>query len=170
MIMELKGKKPVIPASCFVAPNASIIGDVIIGKNSSIWFNTVIRGDVMPVKIGDECNVQDGTVIHGTYQKCGTTLEDRVNIGHGVILHGCHVGRNSLIGMGAIIMDNAKIGPRSLVGAQALVTEGSEFEEGVLIIGSPAKVKRKLTDNELSFLDKYADKYLLYKTWYEEGK
>lgn len=170
MIISVRDKKPKIAEGCYLAPNSSIIGDVTLGANTSVWFNAVVRGDVMPISIGNECNIQDGTIVHGTYQKCGTVLKDRVSVGHGVILHGCTVGANALIGMGAILMDNVKVGPLCLVGAGALLTEESEFEEGSLIIGSPAKVKRKLNPEEIEFLKKYADKYLFYKSWYQEEK
>lgn len=145
-----------------------MIGDVEIGKKCSIWFNTVIRGDVMPIRIGEETNIQDGTVIHGTYKKCGTTIGKRVSVGHGVILHGCTIGDTSLIGMGTIIMDNAKIGSRCVVGAGSLVTEEKSFEDGWLILGRPAKAVRRLTEQELAFLDTSADNYLFYQTWYGE--
>ncbi len=170
MVMPVRGKNPNIGEGCYLAPNASIIGDVTLGMNTSVWFSAVIRGDVMPISIGRECNIQDGTIVHGTYQKCGTILEDRVSVGHGVILHGCTVGSNTLIGMGAILMDNVKVGPLCLVGAGALLTEDSVFEAGSLIIGSPAKVKRKLEIEEIEFLKKYADKYLFYKSWYQQEK
>lgn len=145
-----------------------MIGDVEIGKKCSIWFNTVIRGDVMPIRIGDETNIQDGTIIHGTYKKCGTTIGKRVSVGHGVILHGCTIGDTSLIGMGTIIMDNAKIGSRCVVGAGSLVTEEKSFEDGWLILGRPAKAVRRLTEQELAFLGTSADNYLFYQTWYGE--
>lgn len=170
MILEVRGKKPQIGKDGFVAPNATIVGDVVIGDRTSVWFNTVIRGDVMPIKIGSECNIQDGTIVHGTYNKCGVDLADRVSVGHGVVLHGCKVESNTLIGMGSILMDNVKVGPRCLVGAGSLLTEESEFPEGSLIIGRPAKIQRKLTTEELEFLNKYADKYLFYKGWYDQRK
>lgn len=170
MVLSVRGMNPKIGEGCYLAPNCSVIGDVTLGMNSSVWFNAVVRGDVMPISIGRECNIQDGTIVHGTYQKCGTTLDDRVSVGHAVILHGCTVGSNTLIGMGAILMDNVRVGPLCLVGAGALLTENSVFEEGSLIIGSPAKVKRKLDLSEIEFLKKYADKYLFYKSWYQEEK
>jgi carbonic anhydrase/acetyltransferase-like protein (isoleucine patch superfamily) len=150
----------------WVAPTATIIGSVEIGEKSSIWFNTVIRGDVFPMKIGRETNIQDSCVLHGTYKKCGVILGDRVTIGHQVVLHGCEVKDGSLIGMGAIIMDRAVIGKHCLVGAGSLVTEDAVFEEGSLILGRPAKVKRKLTAEELKHLEASADHYLLYTSWY----
>lgn len=165
--VKARGKRPVIAEKTFIADNARIIGDVEVGEGSSVWYNVTIRGDVMPIRIGKEVNVQDGSVLHGTYGKYGCTLHDRVTIGHLVMLHGCEIGRVSLIGMGSIVMDGAKIGEYSLVGAGSLVTEGSEFPPRSLIIGRPARVKRTLTDEEVALLEKSADNYLLYKTWYE---
>ena len=170
MIRALLGKTPQIGAGSFIAETASVIGDVTIGKNSSIWYNTVLRGDVGPIVIGDETNIQDGTVIHDTYKKAHASIGKRVTVGHLCMLHGCSIGDLCLIGMGSIIMDGAKIPSRSIVGAGSLVTEGFEHaEEGWLIFGRPAKAVRKLKPEELAFLDKSADNYLLYKTWYEES-
>jgi carbonic anhydrase/acetyltransferase-like protein (isoleucine patch superfamily) len=140
---------------------------VEMGENCSIWFNAVIRGDVMPIRIGKETNIQDGSVVHGTYKKCGTTIGERVTVGHGVILHGCDIGDRVLIGMGAIIMDKAKVSSDSIVAAGALITEDKVFPPGVLIVGRPAVVKRELTPEEKAFLNKSADNYLFYKKWYE---
>jgi carbonic anhydrase/acetyltransferase-like protein (isoleucine patch superfamily) len=165
-IISVRGFTPKIHPSALVFPNATIIGDVEIGEKSSIWPNVTIRGDVYVIRIGRETNVQDGTVIHGTYQKCGTTLHDRVTIGHQVTLHGCEIGRGTLVGMGSIIMDGAKIGENSLVGAGSLVTEGSVFPPRSLILGRPAKVKRELTAEEVALLEESADNYLLYSSWY----
>jgi len=171
MIIPVNGIYPRLHSTVWVAPTATIIGDVEIGEKSSVWFNTVIRGDVFPMKIGREVNVQDSCVLHGTYNKCGVTLEDRVTVGHQVILHGCTVGEGTLIGMGAVVMDKVVIGKNCLVGAGSLVTEGSQFEEGTLIFGRPAKAQRKLYPEELKKLQKSADNYLLYTTWYQnEGK
>jgi carbonic anhydrase/acetyltransferase-like protein (isoleucine patch superfamily) len=167
MVYPLNGKTPKIGSGSFVAPNATIIGDVIIGERCTIWYNAVLRGDVFAIRIGNETNVQDGTIIHGTYLKCGTTLGNRVSIGHAVILHGCTVDDGSLIGMGSIIMDHAHIPRHCLVGAGSLVTENAKFEEGMLILGRPAKAVRKLNDEELKALEKSADNYLFYKKWYD---
>lgn len=166
--ITVRGFTPNIHKTAFVADNARIIGDVGIDEQSSIWYNVIIRGDVMPIRIGRETNVQDGSVLHGTYGKFGCTLEDRVTIGHMVTLHGCTVGRETLVGMGSTIMDGAVIGAQSIVGAGSLVTEGSVFPPKSLILGRPARVKRELTEEELQALVKSADNYLLYKTWYEE--
>jgi len=165
-LIEVRGKKPQIASGCFIAPNAAIIGDVIIGENSSIWFNCVLRGDVEPIIIGKNCNIQDGTTIHGTHRKCGVTVEDNVSVGHNVLLHGCYIGAGSLIGMGSIVMDMAKIGQDCLVGAGSLVTENLEFEAGQLILGRPAKAKRPLNPEEIKTINNRAQEYMNYKQWY----
>lgn len=165
-LIQARGISPVLAEDVFVADNARIICDVEIGEKSSIWYNVVIRGDVMPIRIGKEVNVQDGTVIHGTYGKWGTTLHDRVTVGHLAMLHGCEIGRATLVGMGSIVMDGVKIGEHCLIGAGSLVTEGTQIPPRSLVVGRPAKVKRPLTDEEVELLEKSADNYLLYKTWY----
>lgn len=165
-LIEVRGKNPNIDKSVFVAGNATIVGDVEIKEKSSIWYNVVIRGDVAPIRIGRETNIQDGTVIHGTYGKYGCTIHDRVTIGHLAMLHGCEIHRASLIGMGSIVMDGAEIGEHSLVGAGSLVTEGSKFPPRSLIVGRPAKLKRELTEAEIKLLEDSADNYLLYSEWY----
>lgn len=166
MILPLLGKTPQIGEGSFVAPSADLIGDVQIGKGCSVWFNTTLRGDVMPIVIGDETNIQDNTVIHGTYKKCGAVIGRRVTVGHSVILHGCTIGDFVLVGMGSVIMDQAEIPKRSIVGAGSLVTEGSRFPEGHLILGRPAKAIRPLKEDELAFLNQSADNYIEYMGWY----
>lgn len=165
-LVQARGHNPILGDDVFVADNARIIGDVKIGSKSSIWFNVTVRGDVMPISIGTETNIQDNSVLHGTFGKHACVVSDRVTIGHSVILHGCHIGHRCLIGMGSIVMDGAVIGDHSIVGAGSLVTEGKKFEPYSLIVGRPAVFKRKLTDDEIKFLDQSADNYLLYKTWY----
>jgi carbonic anhydrase/acetyltransferase-like protein (isoleucine patch superfamily) len=171
LLKEVRGFFPRIESGCFLAENAVIIGDVEIAAKSSIWFHATLRGDVAPIRIGHEVNVQDGCVIHGTFEKdgknFGVTLEDRVTIGHSVVLHGCHIGKGSLVGMGSIVMDGVKIGEHCLIGAGSLVTEGSQFPAGSLIVGRPAKVKRSLTAEEIDLLEQSADNYLLYSSWYD---
>lgn len=167
-LISLRGKSPLLGENVFIADNARVIGDVQIGAGSSIWFNVTIRGDVMPIEIGKEVNIQDGSVIHGTFKKCGTVIGDRSTIGHLVMLHGCRIGAKCLIGMGSILMDQSIIGEQSIVAAGSLVTEGSQFPPRSLIMGSPARVKRELTEKEIQFLDQSADNYLLYKSWYED--
>jgi len=159
--------KPQIHENSFIAPSAEIIGDVRIGENSSIWFGTVLRGDVMPITIGKNTNIQDQTCIHGTWKKAAAKIGDSVTIGHSCVLHGCEVEDLCLIGMGSILMDGSKISKNSIVGAGSLVTEGSQFKEGMLIMGRPAKAIRPLTSEELEFLPKSASNYLEYTSWYE---
>ncbi len=166
-IISARGHTPKIEKDVFIAEGAKIIGEVSIGKGSSVWFNTTIRGDVMPITIGQETNIQDGSVLHGTFGKYACELGDRVTIGHNVILHGCKIGNKCLIGMGSIVMDGAEIGEMSVVGAGSLVTEGKKFPKGSLVVGRPAVVKRSLNDEELKFLEQSADNYMLYKTWYK---
>ncbi|MFN3454550.1 MAG: gamma carbonic anhydrase family protein [Pseudobdellovibrio sp.] len=165
-LVKARNKTPILGDDIFIADNARIIGDVTIGHKSSIWYNVTIRGDVMPITIGEETNIQDGSVLHGTYGKYACEISDRVTIGHSVVLHGCKINQKCLIGMGSIVMDGAEIGAYSVVGAGSLVTEGKKFEPYSLIVGRPAVFKRKLTPEEIQFLDQSADNYLLYKTWY----
>lgn len=158
---------PTLGNDVFVAEGAQIIGDVRIGDRASVWFNTTLRGDVMPIVVGAETNIQDGSVLHGTFGKYSCSVGNRVTIGHNVILHGCKIGTGCLVGMGSIIMDGAEIGDYSVVGAGSLVTEGKSFPPRSLIVGRPAAVKRPLNEDELKFLEQSADNYLLYKTWYK---
>ena len=166
-ILGVRGFTPEIKDDVFIAPNAAIIGNVKIEQGSSIWFNVTLRGDVNEIRIGQQVNIQDGSVVHGTYQEYGTYLEDRVTIGHLVMLHGCTVKKGSLIGMGSTLMDGVVIGEHCLVGAGSLVTEGSRFPARSLIMGRPAKVKRELTAEEVEKLEQSADNYLLYTSWYK---
>ncbi len=165
-LVTARGFTPKLAEDVFVAEGAQIIGNVELGAKSSVWFNATLRGDVMPIKIGTETNIQDGSVLHGTFGKYACVVGNRVTVGHNVILHGCKVGTGSLIGMGSIVMDGVEIGEYSVVGAGSLVTEGKKFPPKSLIVGRPAVLKRALNDEELSFLEQSADNYLLYKTWY----
>lgn len=166
-VYHCREKSPQLGKEVFIADGARIIGDVQIGDQSSIWFNSVLRGDVAPIKIGSRTNIQDNSVVHGTWNKAASTIGDDVTVGHSVILHGCTIGHLCLIGMGSIIMDLAVIGDRCIVGAGSLVTEGSVFPSGVLILGRPGKVIRPLTEKELQFLPQSANNYRTYSSWYE---
>lgn len=166
IIKETRGLTPKIHPSCFVAANSAIIGDVEVAENCSIWYSVTIRGDVMPIRIGAETNIQDGSVLHGTYKEHGTTIHSRVTIGHMVMLHGCEIQRGCLIGMGAIIMDGCVVGEHSLIGAGTLLTEGTIIPPRSLVIGRPGKVKRQLSEEEVKSLEDSADHYLMYKKWY----
>jgi carbonic anhydrase/acetyltransferase-like protein (isoleucine patch superfamily) len=160
MIRGHAGKKPVLGAGVFVAETAAVIGDVVIGDESSIWYGTVVRGDVMPIRIGARTSIQDNTVIHVTSDFSGTTIGDDCTVGHAAIIHACTVEDFCLIGMGSIILDGARIGRGSLVGAGALVTPGTDIPPGSLVIGSPAKVKRPLNEKEREQIRYGAEHYV----------
>jgi carbonic anhydrase/acetyltransferase-like protein (isoleucine patch superfamily) len=160
MIIPHKGIEPTIPDSCFIAPSADIIGDVVMGENSSAWFQTVIRGDVNFIRIGNRTNVQDHACLHVTRKTHPLIIGDDVTIGHRVTLHGCTLRNRILVGMGAVVMDGAIINDDSIIAAGALVTKGKEFPPKSLIQGSPAKVVRELNDDELFFLRKSAQNYV----------
>ncbi len=166
-LIKARGLDPQLAANVFVADGAKIIGDVKIGEKSSVWFNTTLRGDVMPISIGFETNIQDGSVLHGTFGKYSCQVGNRVTIGHSVILHGCKIGNSCLVGMGSILMDDVEIGNQSIVGAGSLITEGKKFPPGSLIMGRPAKLVRPLNEDEIKFLEQSADNYLLYQSWYK---
>lgn len=170
MIRGYLGTFPQVGSGVFVEDSAQIIGDVLIGSNSSVWFNTVIRGDVYYIRIGDSTNIQDSCVLHVTRDRNATILGDFVSVGHGAILHGCTVESHCLIGMGAIVMDKAVIGEGSIVGAGALVTQGLKVPSRSLVLGSPAKVARQLTPAEVESIDRYAHNYLIYKENYLKEK
>lgn len=162
-IISYEDTEPRLHESAFIAQNAVVIGDVEIGEGSSVWFGTVVRGDVNRIRIGKNTNVQDLSVIHVTTPESGkpaeTTVGDNVTIGHRVILHGCTIGDNALIGMGSIVMDKAVIGKNSVIGAGSLVTEGTVIPDGYLALGSPAKVKRPLSKMEIAGLALSAQHY-----------
>lgn len=168
-ILPLEGKHPQIGENCFVAPNATIVGDVIAGDGCSFWFNTVIRGDVNFIKLGNKVNVQDNVVIHCTYQKCGTTIGDNVSIGHNAIVHGCTIHDNVLIGMGAIIMDNAVVHSDCIIAAGALILEGMTCNAGGVYAGVPAKrvkdISLELVNGEIN---RIANNYIKYAGWFSD--
>lgn len=143
-----RGVLPRIDASCFVAPTASVIGDVEVGPESSLWFGAVLRGDVMPIRIGARTSIQDNCVVHATGGWCETRVGDECTIGHSAILHGCTIGDRVLVGMGSIVLDEASIGSDVILGAGSLVTARTPIPPGVLALGRPAKVVRELTDEE----------------------
>jgi carbonic anhydrase/acetyltransferase-like protein (isoleucine patch superfamily) len=160
MIRAFRGKLPSIDPTAFVAETATVIGDVTVGARSSIWFGTVLRGDVFPVRIGSETSIQDNSVVHVTADRFPTVVGDRVTVGHGVILHGCTVRDLVIVGMGSIILDEAEVGERCIVGAGALVTPGTRIPPGHLVVGAPARMKRPLTDDELEWLASSAAHYV----------
>ena len=160
---------PKIGDNCFVAPNATIVGDVITGNDCSFWFNAVIRGDVNSIRIGNKVNIQDGAVIHCTYQKTKVNLGNNVSIGHNAIVHGCTINDNVLVGMGSIIMDNCVVGSNSIIAAGAVLTEGTQVPEGCIFAGVPAKkikdISQELINGEIN---RIAENYLMYSSWFKE--
>ncbi len=169
LIKTLRGITPTFGKECFLADNASIIGDVIMGDNCSVWFNAVVRGDVNFIRIGHRVNIQDGAIIHGTYQTAPTTIGNKVSIAHGAIVHGCTIGNNVLVGMHAIVMDHAVIGNNSIIAAGAVVLENTIVESGSVYAGIPAK-KIKDIDKELTahLLDRISENYIMYSGWYTD--
>ena len=152
MIASFRGMAPVIDASAYVVDSAVVIGDVVIGAESSLWFHAVVRGDVYPIRIGRRTNVQDHATVHVTTGRAATTVGDDVTIGHGAIVHGCTIGDRTLVGMGAIVLDGVEIGADCLIGAGALLTPGTRVAPGQLVVGSPAKAVRALTAEERASL------------------
>ena len=168
-IVSVRGFTPKIPTDCFVADNARIIGDVRMGNQCSIWYNAVIRGDVNSILLGNKVNVQDGAIIHCTYKKAATYIGDNVSIGHGAIVHGSTIKDNVLIGMGAIIMDNAIIEENVLIAAGAVVLENAHLESGYIYAGVPAKKLKKLDEENMNFhVTRTAENYVKYASWFEE--
>mgnify|MGYP000110811531 CR=1 FL=1 len=160
MIQSFLDISPTIPSNVFIAPSADVIGDVVLGEESSVWFGTVIRGDVHYIRIGARTNIQDLSMLHVTRKTHPLVIGDEVTVGHHVTLHGCTVKDRVLIGMGAVILDGAVVGENAMVGAGALVTQGMEIPPGSLAFGNPAKVKRLLKPEELAFLGQSAQNYV----------
>lgn len=166
LILPVKGVQPVIPESCFLADNATVVGDVVFGESCSIWFQAVVRGDVNAIRIGDQTNIQDGAVIHCTYQRAATTIGSRVSIGHKAIIHGCTLEDNVLIGMGAIVMDHAVVESGSIVAAGAVVPENTRVESGYIYAGVPAKPIKKISAEREEMLTRTAQNYIKYASWF----
>jgi carbonic anhydrase/acetyltransferase-like protein (isoleucine patch superfamily) len=154
IILPVKGINPRWGENCFIAPNATLVGDVVMGNNCSVWFNAVIRGDVNSITIGNDSNIQDGAVIHATYLKASTHIGNRVSVGHNAIVHGCEVKDNVLIGMGAIVMDHAVVEEYCIIAASAVVLENTICESGYLYAGTPAKKIKPITDEQRALLNK----------------
>jgi carbonic anhydrase/acetyltransferase-like protein (isoleucine patch superfamily) len=169
IIKTVNGKTPQMGKDCFIAENATIVGEVSMGDQCSIWFNAVVRGDVNFITMGNKVNVQDGAVIHGTYQKSATIIGNNVSIGHNALVHGCTIKDNVLIGMGSIVMDGCVVESNSIIAAGAVVTTGTHVPEGSVFAGMPAK-KIKDISTELSSgeIDRIANNYVKYSGWYKE--
>jgi len=168
VILPVKGVYPTIPDDAFIAPNATIAGDVVMGSSCSIWFNAVVRGDVNAIRIGNKVNIQDNAVIHCTYEKHATVIGNNVSIGHAAIVHGCTVEDNVLIGMGAIVMDKAVVGSNSIVAAGAVVLEGTIIPPGTVFAGVPAKKVKDISPEKVSGeIERIANNYTLYSSWFK---
>ncbi len=168
MLKPFRGTHPQIHPTAFIEDSAQIIGDVWIGEESSVWFNAVLRGDGFHIRIGNRTNIQDGTVVHVASGTHATILEDEVTVGHNATLHGCYIERGCLIGIGSIVMDDARIGAQSIVAAGALVSPGTKVPPRSLVIGAPARAKRALTDKEVAGLANYWKNYVGYTKEYKE--
>jgi carbonic anhydrase/acetyltransferase-like protein (isoleucine patch superfamily) len=167
LILPVNGISPKLGNNCFVAPNATIVGDVTMGDGCSVWFNSVIRGDVNYIKMGNKVNVQDGAVIHCTYQKNATNIGNNVSIGHNAIVHGCTVYDNVLIGMGAIVMDRCVVHSNSIIAAGAVVLEGTVVEPGSIYAGVPAKKVKDISEEKITGeINRIADNYIKYASWF----
>lgn len=166
MIKPFGEQYPVIHSTAFIADDAVVIGDVEIGEDASVWFGSIIRGDVNFIRIGARTNIQDATVIHVSSKTYSTVLEENITVGHRVTLHGCYVESGCLIGIGAILMDGVRVGKNSLVAAGSLLTPGTQIPPNSLVMGSPAKVKRQLTDDDFDYLDKSWRNYVELKKMY----
>ncbi len=168
-ILPVLDKKPQIGNNCFIAPNATIVGDVMMGDECSVWFNAVIRGDVHYIKMGNKVNIQDGAVIHCTYQKNPTNIGNNVSIGHNAIVHGCTIHDNVLIGMGAIVMDKCVVHSNSIIAAGAVVLEGTIVEEGSIYAGVPAKKVKEISQELISGeINRIANNYIKYASWFSK--
>jgi carbonic anhydrase/acetyltransferase-like protein (isoleucine patch superfamily) len=168
LVKSINGKTPKIPTDCYIAENATIIGEVTFGNSCSVWFNAVIRGDVNSITIGNQVNIQDGAVIHCTYQKHATKIGNNVSVGHNAIVHGCIIHDNVLIGMGAIVMDNCVINSNSIIAAGAVVTQNTNVESGTIWAGVPArKVKDIDESNFAGEIERISTNYVMYSSWFK---
>ncbi|WP_248724225.1 gamma carbonic anhydrase family protein [Seonamhaeicola sp. ML3] len=168
VILPVKGVSPKIPEDCFVAPNATIVGDVVMGEACSVWFSAVVRGDVNYIKMGNKVNIQDGVVIHGTYKSAATEIGNNVSIGHNAIVHGCTIHDNVLIGMGAVLMDGCIIESNSIIAAGAVLSKNTKVEAGSIYAGVPAKKIKDISEELISGeINRIADAYIKYSSWFK---
>lgn len=169
LVKTVRGYTPSWGENCFLADNATLIGDIQMGDDCSVWFQAVVRGDVNSIRIGNKVNIQDGAIVHGTFEKAATSIGNNVSIGHRAIVHGCTIKDNVLIGMGAIVMDNAVVEENVLIAAGAVVLENTHCESGYIYAGVPAKKVKKMSPEQFSgTVDRIANAYLMYASWFEE--
>lgn len=169
LIKKVRGKSPQMGRNCFLAENATIVGDVVMGDDCSVWFNAVVRGDVNAIRMGNKVNIQDGAVIHCTYEQSQTILGNSVSVGHNAIVHGCTIHDNVLVGMGAIIMDNAVVESNVLIAAGAVVLENAHLEAGHIYGGIPAKKLKPITPETFQYyVERIANNYVMYASWFQD--
>ncbi len=169
VIKPVRGKSPIIPQDCFIADNATVVGEVSMGNQCSVWFSAVVRGDVNFIKMGNKVNVQDGAVIHGTYKTASTTIGNNVSIGHNALVHGCTIHDNVLIGMGAIIMDGCIIESNSIIAAGAVLTKNTLVKAGSIYAGVPAKKVKDISPELVSGeINRIANNYIEYSSWFKD--
>ena len=168
LVLPVKGISPEWGTDCFIAENATLVGDVQLGNRCSVWFNAVIRGDVNRIRIGNCTNIQDGAVIHCTYQTAATTIGNYVSIGHQAMVHGCTLKDRVLVGMGAIIMDHAAVEEYCIIAAGAIVLENTTCESGFIYAGAPAKKIKPISDKQRELLDQLPDRYVMYSKWFTD--
>ena len=169
LIKSVKGKSPIFGANVYLAENATVVGDVKMGSDCSVWFSAVIRGDVNSIRIGNKVNIQDGAVIHCTYQKAATNLGNNVSVGHNALVHGCTIHDNVLVGMGAIVMDGVVVESNSIIAAGAVVLEGTHIESGTIYAGIPAKKVKELNEEQTAHLiEGISNNYVMYSSWFKD--
>lgn len=167
LLLPVEDKFPAFGENCFIAENATVVGDVVLGSNCTVWFNAVIRGDVNSIRIGDKTNIQDGAVIHCTYQRAATSIGNNVSVGHNAIVHGCTIQDNVLIGMGAIVMDNAVVQENCIVAAGAIVLENTICEAGFIYAGIPARKVKPVSEEQKINMARTATNYVMYAGWFQ---
>jgi len=166
VILPVKGISPSFGKDCFLAPNCTVVGDVTLGDNCSVWFNAVVRGDVNAIRVGNNVNIQDGAVIHCTYLRAATTVGDNVSIGHNALVHGCTLENNVLVGMGAIVMDNVVVEPFTIIAAGSVVLENTRCESGYIYAGTPAKRVKAISEEQRALLTRLPENYIMYSKWF----
>jgi carbonic anhydrase/acetyltransferase-like protein (isoleucine patch superfamily) len=169
LLKSVKGKSPIFGANVYLAENSTVLGDVEMGSDCSVWFSAVVRGDVNSIRIGNKVNIQDGAVIHCTYQKAATILGNNVSVGHNAVVHGCNIHDNVLIGMGAIVMDGVVVESNSIIAAGAVVLEGTHIESGTIYAGIPAKKVKELNEEQTArLIEGISSNYVMYSSWFKD--
>ena len=169
LIKSVKGKYPIFGANVYLAENSTVVGDVEMGSDCSVWFSAVVRGDVNSIRIGNKVNIQDGAVIHCTYQKAATILGNNVSVGHNALVHGCTIHDNVLVGMGAIVMDGVVVESNSIIAAGAVVLEGTHIESGTIYAGIPAKKVKELNKEQTArLIEGISNNYVMYSSWFKD--